>query len=57
MKISVLGATGAMGGFVIKAALQEGYAVENKVSSKDNIENLFRSLNDLEKSHGISWLI
>ena len=44
MKISVLGATGAMGGFVIKAALQEGYAVENKVSSKDNIENLFRDV-------------
>lgn len=43
MKISVLGATGAMGGFVIKAALQEGYAIENKVSSKDNIENLFRN--------------
>ncbi|MBR1480007.1 MAG: 4-hydroxy-tetrahydrodipicolinate reductase [Alphaproteobacteria bacterium] len=44
MKISVLGATGAMGGFVIKAALQEGFSVENKVSSKDNIENLFRNV-------------
>lgn len=44
MKISVLGATGAMGGFVIKAALQEGYAIENKVSSKDDIENLFRNV-------------
>lgn len=43
MKISVLGATGAMGGFVIKAALQEGFTIENKVSSKDNIENLFRN--------------
>ncbi len=41
MKISVLGATGAMGGYVIKAALQEGYAIENKVSSKDDIANLF----------------
>lgn len=43
MKISVLGATGAMGGFVIKAALQAGYAIENKVSSKDNIESLFKN--------------
>ncbi|MDR0744698.1 MAG: 4-hydroxy-tetrahydrodipicolinate reductase [Holosporales bacterium] len=41
MKISILGATGAMGGFVIKAALQEGYLVINKISSKDNIEKLF----------------
>ena len=43
MKISVLGSTGAMGGFVIKAALQEGFSVENKVSSKDNISNLFKN--------------
>lgn len=41
MKISVLGATGAMGGFVIKAALQEGYAVINKVASRDDISSLF----------------
>ena len=41
MKISVLGATGAMGGYVIKAALQEGYAIMSKVSSKDNIATLF----------------
>ncbi len=43
MKISVLGATGAMGGFVIKAALQEGFSIENKVSSKDNIGTLFNN--------------
>ena len=43
MKISVLGATGAMGGYVIKAALQEGYVIENRVSSKDDISNLFRT--------------
>lgn len=43
MRISVLGATGAMGGFVIKASLQEGFAIENKVSSKDNIEKLFKN--------------
>ena len=43
MRISVLGATGAMGGFVIKAALQEGFTIENKVSSKDSIENLFKN--------------
>lgn len=43
MRISVLGATGAMGGFVIKAALQEGFTIENRVSSKDNIANLFKN--------------
>jgi 4-hydroxy-tetrahydrodipicolinate reductase len=42
MRISVLGATGAMGGNVIKVALQEGHGVVNKVSSKDNISMLFR---------------
>ena len=42
MKISVLGATGAMGGFVIKAALQDGYNIVNKVSSKDDISTLFQ---------------
>ncbi|MDR3030762.1 MAG: 4-hydroxy-tetrahydrodipicolinate reductase, partial [Holosporales bacterium] len=41
MKISVLGATGAMGGFVIKSALQEGHLIVNKVSSKDSMEKLF----------------
>lgn len=41
MKISVLGATGAMGGFVVKAALQAGYIVQNKASSRDSISNLF----------------
>ncbi len=41
MKISVLGSTGAMGGFVVKAALQDGHIVANKVSSRDNIANLF----------------
>ncbi len=44
MKISVLGATGAMGGNVIKAALQEGFNVVSKVSSKDRIEDLFRNV-------------
>lgn len=43
MKISVLGSTGAMGGFVIKAALQEGFVIQNKVSSKDSIDDLFKS--------------
>jgi 4-hydroxy-tetrahydrodipicolinate reductase len=43
MRISVLGATGAMGGFAVKAALQEGFVVENKVSSKDRIEKLFEN--------------
>ena len=43
MRVSVLGATGAMGGYVIKSALQEGFTIENKVSSKDNIANLFRN--------------
>ncbi|MDR2666570.1 MAG: 4-hydroxy-tetrahydrodipicolinate reductase [Holosporales bacterium] len=42
MKISVLGSTGTMGGLVVKAALQDGLTVENRVSSKDNIENLFK---------------
>ena len=41
MKISVLGATGTMGGFVVKAALQEGFAITSKVSSKGNIEDLY----------------
>ncbi len=43
MKVSVLGSTGAMGGYVIKAALQEGYTIENKVSSRDDISVLFRN--------------
>ena len=42
MKVSILGATGFMGGFVVKAALQEGYYIINKVSSKDDISSLFR---------------
>ena len=41
MKVSVLGATGAMGGLVIKAALQDGFEIANKVSSKDKISDLF----------------
>ena len=41
MKISVLGATGSMGGLVIKSALQNGFEVINKVSSKDKISDLF----------------
>ena len=45
MKISVLGSTGAMGGFVIKAALQEGFTIQNRVSSKDSIDNLFKDSN------------
>ncbi len=45
MKISVLGSTGAMGRFVIKAALQAGHVVQNKVSSRDNISNLFDDAN------------
>ena len=32
-----------MGGFVVKAALQDGHVVENKVSSKDSISLLFRN--------------
>ena len=43
MKVSVLGATGAMGGFVVKAALQEGFVIQNRISSKDSIGNLFES--------------
>lgn len=43
LKVSVLGSTGAMGGFVIKAALQEGFQVENRVSSKDSIDKLFQN--------------
>lgn len=43
MKISVLGASGAMGGYVIKAALRDGITVENKVSSRDSIGVLFRN--------------
>ncbi|MDR0553149.1 MAG: 4-hydroxy-tetrahydrodipicolinate reductase [Holosporales bacterium] len=42
MRVSVLGATGAMGGSVIKCALQDGHSIVNKVSSKDNISMLFR---------------
>ena len=41
MKISVLGATGTMGGLIIKTALQEGFEISNKVSSKDEISDLF----------------
>lgn len=41
MKVSVLGATGTMGGLIIKAALQEGFEISNKVSSKDEISELF----------------
>lgn len=41
MKISVLGATGRMGGYVIEAALKEGHVVQNKVSGRDSISNLF----------------
>ncbi|MBQ9441103.1 MAG: 4-hydroxy-tetrahydrodipicolinate reductase [Alphaproteobacteria bacterium] len=41
MKISVLGATGSMGGLIIKSALREGCKVSNKVSSKDKISDLF----------------
>jgi len=43
MKISILGSNGAMGGFVIKAALQEGYTIINKVTSKDDISSLFQN--------------
>jgi 4-hydroxy-tetrahydrodipicolinate reductase len=43
VKISILGATGAMGGLVTKAALQDGVVVENKVSSRDRIESLFKN--------------
>lgn len=41
MKVSILGATGKMGGFVVKASLQEGCLISNKVSSRDNVANLF----------------
>ena len=41
MKISVLGATGSMGGLIIKAALQEGIEIASKVSSQDKISSLF----------------
>ena len=41
MKISVLGATGAMGGLVIKSALRDGFEISNKISSKDRISDLF----------------
>lgn len=41
MKISVLGSTGAMGGLVIRSALREGFEISKKVSSKDNISDLF----------------
>lgn len=41
MKISVLGATGAMGGLIIKSALRDGFEISNKISSRDNIANLF----------------
>lgn len=32
-----------MGGFVIKSALQDGQVIENKISSKDSIELLFKN--------------
>jgi 4-hydroxy-tetrahydrodipicolinate reductase len=42
MKVSVLGATGTMGGLIVKALLQEGgFAITSKVSSRDNIEPMF----------------
>lgn len=41
MQISVLGATGAMGGLIIKAALREGFRIANKISSNDKISDLF----------------
>lgn len=41
MRVSILGSTGAMGGLIIKSALREGFTISNKVSSKDNIVNLF----------------
>ena len=41
MKISVLGATGSMGGLIIKTALQEGLEISGKVSSKNSISELF----------------
>ena len=43
MRISVLGATGSMGGLVIKSALQDGFEISNKISSRDNISDLFQS--------------
>ena len=42
MRISVLGATGAMGGYVVKSALQDGFYIVNKVASKGDISSLFR---------------
>ncbi|MDR2458583.1 MAG: 4-hydroxy-tetrahydrodipicolinate reductase [Holosporales bacterium] len=42
MKVSVLGATGTMGGLVVKALLQEGgFAITGKVSRRDNVEVMF----------------
>ena len=41
MKVSVLGATGKMGGLVIKSALREGFKISNKISSKDKLSDLF----------------
>ena len=41
MKISVLGATGSMGGLIVKAALREGFRIANKISSQDKISDLF----------------
>ncbi len=41
MKISVLGATGTMGGLIIKTALQEGLNISNKVSSRNEVSELF----------------
>jgi 4-hydroxy-tetrahydrodipicolinate reductase len=44
MKISVLGATGVMGGYVVKTILQnEGLSIGEKISSKDNIKDLFKN--------------
>ncbi len=41
MRISVLGSTGAMGGLIIKSALQAGFEISNKISSKDKMSSLF----------------
>lgn len=45
MKISVLGATGSMGGLIIKTALQDGIEIAGKVSSKSDISELFVNSN------------
>lgn len=41
MRISVLGATGSMGGLIIKTALQDGFEIAGKVSSNNEISDLF----------------